>query len=105
MHTHMLYSTHTYTHSLIPTQTNTEVWLGQDDDLIPSTDGVTTQQSYSHQQLVVALVRFLFLWQAIFRVSNVGTGVMLAFIVTFVSLLGRTLILPLNHLKSLPVIY
>lgn len=82
-HTHKCKHSHSHTH----TQNDVEIWISQDDDL--SDTATTPQHSYVHHLLVEAYVKFLLLWQAVFRVSDVGIGVLLSFFATFVSLVGR----------------
>ena len=53
-----------------------------------------------HQRMIESYLMFLFLWQSVFRVSDVGLGVVLSFIAMFVMLLGTAL--RLEVLKILP---
>ena len=77
-----------------------EVWLNEDD--FPDDDISTPMDQppqTSHHKLVEAYLVFLFMWQTVFRVSDVGIGVLLAFVALFVVLLGKTF--GLESLKSL----
>ena len=77
-----------------------EVWLNEDD--FPDDDISTPMDQpsqTSHHKLVEAYLIFLFMWQTVFRVSDVGIGVLLAFVALFVLLLGKTF--GLESLKSL----
>ena len=49
--------------------------------------------------MIEAYLMFMFLWQSVFRVSDVGLGVFLSFIAMFVMLLGTAL--GLDSLKNL----
>lgn len=78
----------------------TEVWLNEDgfpdDDIAMPAD---EQPCHSRPKLIEAYLTFLFMWQNIFRVSDVGMGVLLSFIALFVLLLGKSF--GLESLKSL----
>ena len=67
-----------------------------DDDISTPTD---EQPRNSHHKLIEAYLTFLFMWQNLFRVSDVGMGVLLSFIALFVLLLGKSF--GLESLKSL----
>lgn len=65
-----------------------EVWLNEDD--FPDDDISTSMDQppqTSHHKLVEAYLVFLFMWQTVFRVSDVGIGVLLALVAL---LLGKT---------------
>ena len=76
---------------IILIQNDIEVWVGEDN---PSEVG-HTQQSYDKEhRLVRTYLRFLFLWQALFRVSDVGISMLLSLITMFISIFGKAFGLP-----------
>lgn len=52
---------------------------------------ITEQQKITSPQekLVIAYVKFLFLWQIMFHLSDVGLGILLSFFATLVAIMGR----------------
>ena len=84
-------------------QNEVELWLNPDDS--PQIDGMDIQERKENAPLptlVTAYLKFLFLWQMIFHLSDVGLGI--AFIAIFLGILGRILgFSPLSDLaNSLP---
>ena len=80
-----------------------ELWLDDDDfpDDIASTSDMDLppQPQNCHHKLVEAYLVFIFMWQNIFRVSDVGIGVLLSFVAVLVLLLGKAF--GLESLKEL----
>ena len=80
-----------------------ELWLDDDDfpDDIASTSDMDLppQPQNCHHKLVEAYLVFIFMWQNIFRVLDVGIGVLLSFIAVLVLLLGKAF--GLESLKEL----
>lgn len=72
------------------------IWL--DDDNSPESDIKPGNETVPRSMLNEAYLRFLFLWQTIFRLSDVGLGVLLSFIAMWLHILARTL--GLNRLKE-----
>lgn len=69
-----------------------EIWL--DDDQPDSDLALQTaageNNHYPHNNLIKAYLIFLFTWQSIFRLSDVGMGVILSFVAVFLLFLGKT---------------
>ena len=49
------------------------------------------QEAIPHQMLVFSYLKFLFLWQAMFRLSDAGLGIFLSFFATLLGILSRVL--------------
>ena len=66
-----------------------EVWLNEDDSpqsILECHD----ESQVSNGMLVETYLRFLFLWQSIFRISDVGIGILLNFFAVMIQILGKT---------------
>ena len=73
-------------------QDEVELWLNSDDS--PQLDGMDIQEKQETTPLpalVTSYLKFLFLWQTLFHLSDVGLGCLLAFIATFLGIVGRVL--------------
>ena len=96
------YVTQKYVYVCVCTQDGeAELWLDDDDfpdDIALASDTDQPPQNY-HHKLVEAYLVFIFMWQNIFRVSDVGIGVLLSFIAVLVLLLGKAF--GLESLKKL----
>lgn len=82
---------------------DTEVWLGDDQpdsDLIASPSPLNNPYSF----LIEAYLIFLFMWQTVFRLSDVRMGVLLSFISVFLLIVGKKLgsLFILDFVKCLP---
>lgn len=74
-----------------------EVWLNENDspqDVLECHD----QSNASNAILIESYLRFLFLWQSIFRLSDVGLGILLTFFAVMVHIFGNTF--HINALKD-----
>ena len=78
-----------------------QIWLNEDgfpDDIVSTVPIADKEPQNCHQKLVEAYLVFIFMWQNIFRVSDVGIGVLLS-IAILMLLLGR--VFGLESLKKL----
>ena len=62
------------------------MWL---EDESPELDLQQDADAVQHESIVMAYLKFLFSWQMMFRLSDVGLGVLLSFFSTLLSIVGR----------------
>ena len=62
------------------------MWLENES---PELDLQQDADAVQHESIVMAYLKFLFSWQMMFRLSDVGLGVLLSFFSTLLSIIGR----------------